>query len=82
MGQVLHVLRTFGADQDPDGKFVVGGMIMSFMGMSGPDVDVVVGADAFFMKGGEKVMLVPCLGMTSYGNKVVVIGCEAPDASH
>ncbi|GAC1326740.1 MAG: hypothetical protein NVSMB2_26100 [Chloroflexota bacterium] len=46
MGQLLHFLRTIGVDQDSEARPAVRGTIASLLGLSGPDVDVVVGDDA------------------------------------
>lgn len=61
-GQLDHVLATFRCDRDPDGKFLVGGSISSFMG-----------ADAVYFIDGKPHNLCAALGATSYGVKVLVI---------
>ena len=73
LGQVKHVLRTFGADVDEAGLFIVKGNITTFMGQTGDDADCVVGADAAYMKGGQWCGLVSTLKQTSYGLHVTVI---------
>lgn len=70
INELLHVLRTLGADQDEQGKFIVSGGICLFMGI-GPDC--VVDDEAKYMKGGEWYSMAAALGATSYGLKVTVI---------
>lgn len=69
-GQLDHVLATFHCDRDPDGKFLVGGSISSFMGAG---EEFVVGADAVYFVDGKPHNLCAALGATSYGVKVLVI---------
>jgi hypothetical protein len=73
MGQVLHLLRTVGADTDEDGKFLIRGTVSSFMGLGGENADVVVGADAKFLRNGLECSLPLALRGTSYGMSVTVI---------
>lgn len=76
VGQLLHALRTFGADQDEDGNFIVSsGHISTFMGMQGEDADVVVSSEARYRKDGHWCSLAQALNSTSYGLRgVTVIG--------
>jgi len=68
--QLQHVLRSFGCDRDVDGRFLVGGNIMSFLGAG---EEFVVGADAVYYVDGKPHNLVSALGATSYGQRIVVI---------
>ena len=75
MGQVLYYLRVVGADTDADGRPIIGGApVVSFMGMSGDDADVIVPADTVYFVGGKPSGLASGLGATSYGTRVTVIG--------
>lgn len=75
VGQVLHTLRVYGADQDEEGKFLVSsGGVSTFMGMQGEDADCVVSASALYRKDGQWCSLAQALNSTSYGLKVTVIG--------
>ena len=67
--QLIHVLDCYGADRDGDGKFFVGGSIT--VGLGGQEV--VVGADAFYLRDGKRLPLVGALYSTSYGVKITVI---------
>jgi len=68
--QLETLLRVCGCDTDPDGRFVVGGTIVSFMGAG---EEFVVGADAVFYRAGRPVSLAVALRGTSYGHAVEVI---------
>lgn len=68
--ELLHVLRTFGVDRDPDGKFHVDGKIVSFMGMG---EEMVVADDAVAYIDGRPHNICNMLAATSYGLKVKVI---------
>ena len=70
VSQLEQVLRSFGCDHSPDGKFHVDGPISSFMGAG---EEFVVGSDAVYYVAGKPCNLVTALGATSYGAKVVVI---------
>jgi hypothetical protein len=43
--QLVHFLRTVGADEDDQERLAVRGSVYSFLGLSGPADDVVVDAD-------------------------------------
>lgn len=74
-GQVLHFLRSVNADRDEDGRFIIaGGGVNTFLGMQGPDVDVVISGETVFFLQGKPVGLAGELRKTSYGVGVVVIG--------
>ena len=67
--QLLHMLRTVGADTDPDGNFLIFGEPV----ISGLDGDVVVPAGAEYAVGGKRANLAALLADTSYGTTVKVI---------
>ncbi len=69
-GQLLHVLRVAGADKDEDGKFLIEGSIVSFMGMG---EEMVVSPDAVYFRNGQRCNVALALQGTSYGTKIVVI---------
>jgi hypothetical protein len=69
--QLIHFLRVVGADKDDAGQFIVGGQIAAFLGL--PDEDVVVGEDAYYLKGGQRMGLASGLRGTSYGMAVTAI---------
>lgn len=71
--QLLHYLRIVGADRDEEGKFLVAGSIVTFMGIGGEDADVVVGGDAVYFMQGQPCNLAAGLKTTSYGMGVIVI---------
>lgn len=77
--QVLHYLRTVGADRDGEGedggRFIIGGPkgVLSFMGMNDPHGDVVISFDTVYFKNGKECNLALGLGTTSYGLNVYVI---------
>lgn len=70
---VHHVLATIGADQDEAGQFYVRGQIVSFLGLSGPDAEMVIGPDAQYRIAGEWVGLAAALNATSYGLRNVEV---------
>jgi hypothetical protein len=73
--QMLHFLRVVGADRDKEtGRFLVAGSIVSFLGLTGEDAEIVVGADAKYFIDGQPCGLAAGLHSTSYGMKVQVIG--------
>ena len=71
--QLLHFLRVIGADRDEDGKFLVTGSIVTFLGLGDLDAEVVVGAGAKYFIDGQPAGLAAGLHSTSYGMKVQVI---------
>ncbi len=73
MSQVLHYLSVVGADRDEDGKFLVTGDVVTFLGMGGENAETVVGPDACYFVNGRKANLASGLGSTSYGTRPVVI---------
>lgn len=72
MNQVLHYLRTVGADRDEDGKFLIEGEVMSFLGLGG-NADVVIPAETYYFVNGQRKNLAAGLGTTSYGLRPIVI---------
>lgn len=76
MRHVLHYLRTVGADQDEEGNFLIGGPgVMSFMGMSGENAEVVVPAETVYFVNGRQAPLAAGLNATSYGLRGVTVIC-------
>lgn len=75
--QLLHFLRTVGADTDDEGNFLIGGppeaAPVSFMGSSNPNTDVVIPGEAVYFKSGQASNLANGLGATSYGMSITVI---------
>lgn len=67
--QLLHVLRTVGADRDAEGNFLVFGEPV-IAGLTG---DVVVPAGAEYSVGGKRANIAALLADTSYGTQVTVI---------
>ena len=73
--QMLHFLRVVSADRDKEtGRFLVAGSIISFLGLTGENAEIVVGADAKYFVNGQPCGLAAGLHSTSYGMKVQVIG--------
>lgn len=68
--QLLHFLRTVGADRDSDGRFLIAGEPVA-VGLGGQDV-VVPAATMYFVAGMPRG-LASGLGGTSYGMRVAVI---------
>lgn len=74
MRQLLYYLEVVGCDRDPgNGNFHVDGSIVTFLGMTGEDAEVVVGADAVYYVKGQPKNLAAGLRSTSYGLGVTVI---------
>jgi len=73
MSQVLHYLRTVGADCDEENKFIVEGEVVSFLGLGGENADVVVPPNARYFINGQPKALAAGLGTTSYGIRPIVI---------
>lgn len=73
MSQLLHYLRIVGADTDEEGKFLIRGEVVTFMGMSGDGAETVVGPKAVYFIDGHPYNLAHGLGTTSYGTNVMVI---------
>ncbi len=67
--QLLHFLRTVGADRAEDGKFLIGGLVVTGLGGE----DVVLDAEAVYFVGGQPHGLASGLAGTSYGMSVMVI---------
>ncbi len=74
-GQVLHYLRTVGADRDAEGRFLIGkGQVATFLGMDlGDATETVIDSDALYYHNGYPCGLAAGLHSTSYGVKVYVI---------
>lgn len=70
VNQMLYALDTFGCDRDADGKRLVAGTIVLFLGV-GPDV--VVGADAVYFRNGKPCSIAAAMRSTSYGHAATVI---------
>ena len=70
---LLEYLESVSADKDEDGPYLVAGHISSFLGMTGPDVDMCVGADAIYFVGGRAVALAPGLRAANEGTGIMVI---------
>jgi hypothetical protein len=73
LGQLKHVLRVMGADTDEAGNFLVDGTIATMLGLSGDADDVVVGADAVYVRNGQRCGLAVALNGTSYGLRGVTV---------
>lgn len=74
--QVLHFLRTVGADRDPTGNFLIGGtqVISGFMGLDeGENTEVVIPTETYYLSNGRQCNLAAGLRSTSYGTAVYVI---------
>lgn len=67
---LMNYLRVVGADQDGEGKFLVRGTIVSFMGVG---EEYTVGADAEYRVGGRWCNLASGLNSTSAKLEVTVI---------
>jgi len=73
-GQLEHYLRTVGADRDGEGRFIIRGVVSTFLGMDmGPSTEVVVPAEAQYFVNGQPQGLAVGLGRTSYGIRPIVI---------
>ena len=79
---VLNYLRVVGADRDDKdevgdraGPFIIGGEggILSFLGMTGPNADVVIPSDTVYYINAKPVNLALGLSRTSHGLSVYVI---------
>lgn len=68
--QMLHYLRTVGADRDAEGQFLVAGMPV-VLGLGG--LDVVVPTETVYFVGGQPCGLAAGLRGTSYGIGMVVL---------
>jgi hypothetical protein len=74
MSQLAHVLRTYGADQDEEGKFKIFTQApATFLGLDGPDAEVVVPCDCECEIRGQRCNVAGLLYSTSYGMKITVI---------
>jgi hypothetical protein len=75
MMSVLNYLRVVGADQDEDGRFIIGGEgFVSFMGMEITErSDVLIPSETVYFVGGEPANLSAGLRSTSSGIGVTVI---------
>lgn len=75
-GQLLHVLRTFRADTDDQGRFlIVGEMPATFLGIGGENSEVVVSDEVKCLIGGQEVSVAHLCNQTSYGvRNITVIG--------
>jgi len=71
--EVKHALTTVGADKDENGLFLVTGTLATFLGLSGDDAEIVIGADAKYYVNGEPCSLVALMRSTSYGLGITVI---------
>jgi len=68
--QLAHFLRVMDCDQNEEGKFLVSGDIVSFLGMG---EDFVVGADARYYVGGVPIPLAANYRSTTGRGAAVVI---------
>jgi hypothetical protein len=75
MRELLYYLSVVGCDRDPgpNGRYHVDGNITTFMGATGENAEVCVGADAVYYVGGQPKNLAAGLSSTSYGLKVTVL---------
>lgn len=73
MSQMLHYLRTVGADHDDDGRFLISGDVVTFLGMGGENAETVVGPETLYYIAGHAYGLAAGLGTTSYGSRPYVI---------
>jgi len=71
--ELLHYLRIVGADQDEEGRFILSGDVVTFLGMDGDNAETVVGPDACYYVDGQPGGLASGLGSTSYGSRPFVI---------
>jgi hypothetical protein len=69
--QLLHFMRTVGADRDEDGQFLVAGEEGPMVGLGGQDV-VVPASTVYFVRG-QAAGLASGMRSTSYGMGIVVI---------
>jgi len=72
-GQLEHYLAVVGADRDEEGRFLIWGRVVSFLGSTGENAEVVVDENAEYSVGGCRANLAGGLNSTSYGLKVKVI---------
>ena len=71
--QVMHYLRTVGADRGEDGRFIIRGTgVATFMGSTDPGADVAVAGDVDYFVGGKPCNLAGGLRGTSYGLGVAI----------
>ena len=76
--QLKHFLHAVDADRDADGRWVLSGLVVSFMG---GEQDYVVSDDARYYVRGEPRGLANGLAGTGYGTKVQVIDCTTAEAT-
>lgn len=67
-----YYLSVVGADRDEEGKFLIRGSIVSFMGIEGENAEIVVSDETEYFVGGRGCNLSSGLGSTSYGMRVKV----------
>lgn len=72
MRAVLHYLGIVGADRGEDGGYLVRGEVLSFMGVGGPDAEVVVTDGTVYFVDGRACNLAAGLASTSGGVAVAV----------
>jgi hypothetical protein len=73
MREVSHFLRVIGADQDEEGRFIIGREVVTFLGMQDENAEAVVGCEAVYFVGGQPAPLAAGLRSTSCGSGVWVI---------
>ena len=71
--QVLHYLRIVGADRDEEGRFLIKGDVMTFLGLGGENAETLVGAKTVYYSNGKSCGLAAGLRSTSYGSAAYVI---------
>lgn len=72
--EMLYALRTFGAEQDGDGKLLIAGELpATFLGLDTEDAETVVSERVLCRINGQWVGVANLLQQTSYGLKINVI---------
>jgi hypothetical protein len=73
MRQVLYALSTVNADKDSEGKYLVRGDVISFLGLGGENAEVLIAENAEYYVQGKPYSLVGLMRATSYGVACTVI---------
>ncbi len=74
MRQLTYALRQFGAECDETGRVLITGQPpATFLGLTGPDAEVIVPADCMCRINGHPASVVGLLRSTSYGLGITVI---------
>jgi len=68
-----YALSVVGADQDKDGKYIVSGGIVTFLGMTDDQAEVVIDETATYYRNGQPCSIAGLLNSTSYGVRNITV---------